>query len=685
MVSGFLVMGGLGIVIGVVLALASKVFYVYVDPKIEAVEDALPGANCGGCGLPGCGSNAVAIVAGKASASSCVAGGPDVAAEIAEVMGVAVTLKEPEIAAPGCTYGYQDADVKYLYQGINDCRAAALLDGGSKICTIGCLGLGTCVKACPFGALSMGPDNLPVVDTETCTGCGTCERVCPKHIITLTSTSDRIIGEYVSDECTAPCQRSCPTGINIPGFIQEIRNNNYEAALAIIKEKCPLPLICGYICPAPCELTCRRNLIDEAVAINPLKRFVADYEMETEKHITPYKAPGSGQKIAVVGGGAEGLTLSYYLARLGYNPTILEAKPQLGGILRYVIAEDRLPRKVLDHEVEGILETGVQAKTNMAMGRDFHLDTLFQEGYDAVVLTKGGFDSRKILQPDQKGYDSSVNGLYIMLDFLYALANGEKVDPGQRVVIVHNGIEAIDLGRKCRDMGAQKVTIISNRKPHELPVELQDAKNLAAEGIFVRHSAVVIGLKGISKRLVRIVLEDPHPIGQIPNEKETIRADTLIVSEGRLPEILFVRSADQSELQPEEVSWETVETFRTFPGSKDGMFSPPEPGRISDSSAVVKSLLSGRRLTRAVHQYFTDNSIIPVQNLACEADSIMNVAEVHDVISTDREHPETIDVEGNSKTAWIFPDEFPGLDAASASKESERCLKCGLICYRKQK
>jgi len=685
MVSGFLVMGGLGVAIGVVLALASKIFYVYVDPKIEAVEDALPGANCGGCGLPGCSSNAVAIVAGKASASSCVAGGPDVTAEIAMLMGVTVELKEPEIAAPGCSYGYQEADVKYLYQGINDCRAATLLDGGSKICTIGCLGLGTCVNACPFGALSMGPDNLPVVDTETCTGCGTCERVCPKHIITLTSTSDRIIGEYVTDECTAPCQRNCPTGINIPGFIQEISNNNYEAALAIIKEKCPLPLICGYICPAPCELACRRNLIDEAVAINPLKRFVADYEMETEKHITPYKAPGSGQKIAVVGGGAEGLTLSYYLARLGYDPTILEAKPQLGGILRYVIAEDRLPRKVLDHEIEGILETGVQTKNNVVMGRDFHLDTLFQKGYDAVVLTKGGFDSRKILQPDQKGYDSSVKGLYIMLDFLYALANGEKVDPGQRVVIVHNGIEAIDLGRKCRKMGAQKVTIISNLKSHELPIELQGSEDLEAEGIYVKHSTVVTGLKGISSRLVRVALEDTHPIGELPEEKATIRADTLILSAGRLPEFVFVRSEDQPEPEEGEIGWETIETFRTFPGSKEGICTPPEPGRISDSSAVVKSLLSGRRLTRAIHQHFSSDSVTPIQDLVCETDTILNVTEVHEVISSNRERPHIIDVEGNSKTAWIFPDEYPGLNEASARKEAERCLKCGLICYRKQK
>ena len=685
MLGGILVMGGLGVVIGVGLALASKIFYVYVDPKIEAVEEALPGANCGGCGLPGCSSNAVAIVAGKSSASSCVAGGPDVTAEIAGIMGVAIALKEPEIAAPGCSYGVEVADIKYLYQGINDCRAAVLLSGGAKTCDIGCLGLGTCVRACPFGALSMGPDNLPVVDTELCTGCGTCERECPKHIITLTSTSNRIIGEYVADECTAPCQRSCPTGINIPGFIQQIRSNNFEAALAVIKEKCPLPLICGYICPAPCELACRRNLTDEAVAINPLKRFVADQEMKTGRHITPYKAPGSGEKIAVVGGGAEGLTMSYYLARLGYNPTIFEAKPQLGGILRYVIAEDRLPRKVLDHEIEGILETGVQAKTNMTMGRDFHVDSLFQDGFDAVVLAKGGFDGRKVLQPDQKGYDTSVNGVFIMLDFLYALANGEKVDPGQEVVIVHNGIEAIDLGRKCRELGAQKVTIVSDLRPNGLPIELQDSKALAAEGIFVRPSAVVTGLKGGAKRLEKIFLEDVHPIGEIPDEKESIRADTLIISAGRLPEFVLVRSEDQSESQAGEVAWETIETFRTFPGNKDGIFSPPEPGRISDSSAVVKSLLSGRRLTRAIHQYFADDLIKPIEGLACDSDTILNVTKVHDVSSSDRERPEIIDVKGDSKTAWIFPAEFPGLDEASAVSESERCLKCGLICYRKQK
>jgi formate dehydrogenase beta subunit len=157
MTIAIILMGGLGLVVGIGLALASKVFYVYVDPKIVAIEDALPGANCGGCGLPGCSANAEAIVAGKASPNSCVAAGDDVALAIAGILGVSVEAKEPDIALPGCTYGVADADVKYTYDGLNDCRAAALLAGGMKVCNIGCLGLGTCAAVCPFDAIVNGP------------------------------------------------------------------------------------------------------------------------------------------------------------------------------------------------------------------------------------------------------------------------------------------------------------------------------------------------------------------------------------------------------------------------------------------------------------------------------------------------------------------------------------------------
>ena len=312
MIQAIFIMGGLGIIVGIGLAVASKVFYVYVDPKVLSVDDVLPGANCGGCGLPGCTANAEAIVAGKASPNSCVAAGPDVAEAIAEIMGVAIEAKEPDIAQPGCTYGVSNADVKFLYNGVRDCRAAALLSGGMKVCNIGCLGLGSCVSACKFGALSMGDNGLPVVDETLCTGCGACEKICPKNIISLSSVTRRIIKEYTSEDCTTPCQRACPAGIDICEYIHQIAVGDYRRAVQVIKERNPFPTVIGRICPRPCEAECRRKYVDEPVAINYLKRFVADYERESGERVQPFCAPATGRKIAVVGGGVQGLSVAFF-------------------------------------------------------------------------------------------------------------------------------------------------------------------------------------------------------------------------------------------------------------------------------------------------------------------------------------------------------------------------------------
>ncbi|RUA01378.1 MAG: electron transporter RnfB, partial [Deltaproteobacteria bacterium] len=365
------IMGIMGLVVGIGLAAASKIFYVYVDPQILAVDDALPGANCGGCGYPGCGSNAEAIVAGKSPPNSCVAAGPDVAEAIAAIMGMSIEAKEPDIARPGCTYGVKDADIKYIYDGLSDCRAAALLSGGMKVCSIGCLGLGSCVKVCQFGALSMGPDGLPKVNEEKCTGCGACERVCPKHIITLSSVTRRIIREYTTEDCTTPCQRACPAGIDICDYIRQISLGNYHRSVQVIKERNPFPTVIGRVCPRPCEDDCRRQLSDEPVAINYLKRFAADYEKKIGKRILPYKAPDTGRKVAIVGGGLEGLSTAFFMARLGHEPTIYESTDKLGGLLRSAIAANRLPMDILDWDIDGILEMGVRAETGKTLGQDF--------------------------------------------------------------------------------------------------------------------------------------------------------------------------------------------------------------------------------------------------------------------------------------------------------------------------
>jgi Na+-translocating ferredoxin:NAD+ oxidoreductase RNF subunit RnfB len=215
MLAAAIVMGVLGLLAAAGLGYAARIFYVEVDPKVTAVEQALPGANCGGCGFPGCSGAAVAIAGGKAAPNICVAGGPSVWSAVAAVMGVTVEMREREVAKVKCRGGTSRAERKFDYMGVTDCRAAVLLAGGDKICDVGCLGLGTCVARCPFDAIHLGPDRVPVVDEDKCTGCGTCVRACPKNVLRLESLSGRLIHLNNNWECLAPCQATCPAQIDI--------------------------------------------------------------------------------------------------------------------------------------------------------------------------------------------------------------------------------------------------------------------------------------------------------------------------------------------------------------------------------------------------------------------------------------------------------------------------------------
>ena len=678
----FLLLLGLGA--SVMLAIASRVFYVYENPLVLAITDALPGANCGGCGYAGCAAAAEAVARGEAGANVCVIGGAATAQVVAAVTGQEVVEREPQVAWTSCTYGVGAADPVYRYDGAFDCRAAVLLYGGSKVCPIGCLGLGTCVKVCEFGAVRLGDNNLPVFDPNRCVACGACVRACPKHIISLTSATERIVDEHTTDECTAPCQRACPTGIDIPGYIRAVLEGRYEDGLRIIKERCPLPLVCGRICPAPCELDCRRNYVDEPVGINPLKRFLADYERATGKHIQPYKSPDSGHRVAVIGGGAQGLTAAYYLARLGHRPAIIEAQAELGGILRYVISRDRLPAAVLDHDIAGVLAMGAEARCSQRLGRDYSLASLLAEGFDLVALCTGGFDSRKLLPGD--GQTATVPGLLLLIDVLADVANGQKVVCGKQVVIVDGLSRALSVARQCLASGAETIRILS-RLPRALwPEELQDERALAAQHIIVAPEQVVAAIGGDGDCLTTLVCEAVNTDSSFELSRERHAVDTIILGAGRWPELVLQRIDSQA---AETVAcggplWQTVETFRTLPwGGDNGLFSSPEPGRVSDAAAVVKAMLSARRLVRGVQQHLTSGEITALPQAVSEADSVLDVTGVAGVPLDLSHRPAQgkLGVEND----WQEVLEHPGLDEAAARREATRCLACGLICYKREK
>ncbi len=251
--------GGLGVVFGAALGYASIIFHVDEDPKLGAVLEALPGANCGGCGFPGCGGCASAIVAGKAPVNACPVGGAPVAAKIGAIMGIEATESEPVAAFVKCKGTCTAAKEKYDYSGIQDCVMASQLAGaGSKSCTYGCLGLGSCKKACAFGAIEI-VDGVAVINAEKCVACGKCVSTCPKHIIELLPVKKKVkvqcsskdMGKVVNQNCSVGCiackicEKNCPfDAIHVIDNIAVIDYTKCKAC-GICANKCPKGVLTG--------------------------------------------------------------------------------------------------------------------------------------------------------------------------------------------------------------------------------------------------------------------------------------------------------------------------------------------------------------------------------------------------------------------------------------------------------
>jgi formate dehydrogenase (NADP+) beta subunit len=675
MISAVFIMGGLGVVVGIGLAIASKVFYVYVDPKISAVDDALPGANCGGCGFPGCMPNAEAIVAGKSSPNSCVAAGPEVAEAIAAVMGVSIEAKEPDIALPGCTYGVQDADLKYVYQGLSDCRAAALLGGGMKVCNIGCLGLGSCATGCPFDAIVMGDDNLPRVDEEKCTGCGTCERICPKHIITLSSVTRRIIREYTTDDCTTPCQRACPAGIDICEYIRQIEKGDYHRSVQVIKERNPFPTVIGRICPRPCENECRRGLTDDPVAINFLKRYAADYERESGERIQPYQAPPTGRKVAVIGGGVAGLSSAFFSARLGHDTTVFEAADQLGGLLRSAIARNRLAMDILDWDIDGVLEMGVTAETGNMLGRDFSVDTLLEQGFETVLLASGGWDSR-LARGTESQIEHPVPGTYLLIDLLKA-KDDENVSLGSHVVIAGGGPMAVQAVERCKAFGAGNITLMYRESEDQHPISAADRETVEASGVNIVFNAGIDRLQGKGAGLTNLEYVD------LPTrERHTLAARTLVIAAGRFPQLIFAKTTPEETAQETAggpIQWEAFEPHKP-PTQIDEIGWLAKGDVLSDFSGAIRAIGAGRRAAAALHNVMYDipqdlpDIVLTPESIIQDVDAVEDVAAQTRVIMPMRSTAET--------TTGLELEK--GFTEEMARNEAKRCLQCGLICYMRQ-
>ncbi len=251
-----IVISAMGLIFGLLLGIAAKIFKVEKDEKIPLILEVLPGANCGGCGYAGCSQFAEALITGEASPSGCAVGGANCAAAVSKILGVEADGFEKKFAFVRCAGCDDAAKTRFTYDGTNDCVAASKLLGGQKACNYGCLGFGTCIGACKFGAISI-VDGLAVIDIDKCTGCGACTKVCPKGLITVISKKDKYVvkcrnkekGAVVRNECTAGCigckicEKNCPKeAVSVSDFLAVI-NSEKCVGCGICAEKCPKKII----------------------------------------------------------------------------------------------------------------------------------------------------------------------------------------------------------------------------------------------------------------------------------------------------------------------------------------------------------------------------------------------------------------------------------------------------------
>lgn len=679
-----LVMLGIGLGAAGILAAAARAFHVEVDPRIGEVEDALPGANCGGCGFAGCGACAEGIVAGKAPIDACTAGGPETAVKVAAVMGGDVGVAEPRAALHQCTGGDR-AERKYHYDGALDCRAMNEMYGGDITCQNGCYGLGTCEVACSFDAIRMNDEGYPEVDTDRCTGCGACEKVCPTGVIKVQKLSDRLLHFGNEHECAAPCTQLCPAQIDIPRYVDLTAQGQYAEALEVIRERNPLPLICGRVCPAPCEVGCRRSFLDdEPVHHNFIKRYVADWEMEQGKVPKPVILADTGKKVAIIGGGPGGLSAAYYLRRLGHHPTIIDSKPELGGMLRYGIPEYRLPKKVLDFEIDGIVELGVEVQTGKALGRDFDLTDL-ERDYDAVLMAMGAWDNSS-MRVDGEDLD----GVWKGTEFLQKRELGIEVElDGKRVVVVGGGNTAMDACRSALRMGAASVTLLYRRTRNEMPANAVEIVAGEHEGVQYHFLAAPTRLIGdehgkLQKiEYLRMELGEPDASGRrrpvpIEGSETQMDVDVVIAAIGQKP-LTDWYTDELKERGLKLTKWNTIEADEeTLQSDIPSIFTAGD--LWTGPALLIDAVGSGRRAARSIHRFLSG---LPLEHAPGTYKKPTKRPESYNVLLAGVgqqprvEQPE-LPVAERIKT---FDEVDLVVTKEDMQNEAERCLRCGTLCF----
>ena len=415
----------------------------------------------------------------------------------------------------------------------------------------------------------------------------------------------------------AQCMKGCPVSINIPAFIQEVKNRNFQKAYEIISESSALPAVCGRVCPqeSQCEGKCIRGIKGEAVSIGKLERFVADWARENG--IRPKKAEKmNGHKVAVIGSGPAGLTCAGDLARLGYDVTIFEALHEAGGVLIYGIPEFRLPKqKVVAKEVENVKALGVKIETNVVIGKSTTIDELMkEEGFEAVFIGSGAGLPRFMGIPGEQA-----NGVFSANEFLtrnnLMKAFREEYDTpimkGKKVAVVGGGNVAMDAARTALRLGAE-VHIVYRRSEEELPARVEEVHHAKEEGIIfdllTNPTEILVDDNGWVKGMtcIRMELGEPDASGrrspvEIKGSEFDMELDTVIMSLGTSPNPLISSTTEGLEINRRKCIIADEENGAT---SKAAVFAGGDA--VTGAATVILAMGAGKAAAKGIHEYLSE-------------------------------------------------------------------------------
>ncbi len=313
---------------------------------------------------------------------------------------------------------------------------------------------------------------------------------------------------------TSPCKATCPAHISVQGYVALTAQGKYQEALKLIKEENPLPAICGRVCHHPCESACMRGELDEPVAIDSIKRFLADLDLNSETRFVPQIKEKRDEKVAIIGSGPAGLSCAYYLAIEGYQVTVFEKLPVLGGMLTVGIPSYRLPKNIIEAEIQVMRDMGVEFKTGVEIGKDFTIAQLREQGYKAFFMGIGAQECKALGIPGEE-----LEGVVPGVEYLRDINLGKKVSLGDRVAVIGGGNVAMDTVRTALRNGSSKPFIIYRRSEKEMPANEEEIHECREEGIEIMtltNPRRIIGENGRVKAIecVRMELGEPDASGR---------------------------------------------------------------------------------------------------------------------------------------------------------------------------